>query len=424
MWDNLTNISIEKTLLKSIYSQPEILGDVTDILGTTNAHFYDDNNRATYKVLLQLYEAGKEINEYNVINKLAVEIGKTQATTHLVKLMSSFGTNQPIETAYQVVEQSVKRRIYLLGDRLRKQAVSTSSHLDILNEIDQELKNINQESTANSSKAVGKIVEQFYKSIQSKVNPLELTTFETGYKEFDKMLKGGFVGGQLIIIAGRPSMGKSMLTTNLALRMAQQDMPVVIFSLEMTQNELLMRIVNQYAEKDVIGDRDNLLDNEQFVNTMLDIHSLPLFIDDAGRLDLITLKTKARRLIKQHGIKAIFIDYLQLMTGPQHQSREREVAELSKGLKMLAKELEIPIICLAQLNRSVETRQSKIPALSDLRESGSIEQDADVVIFIHRKKYYDERADDQADIIFAKNRSAGLTGTVKLLFDNKSGAFR
>jgi replicative DNA helicase len=424
MWDNLNNVSIERILLKALYTQPESIYDVIDVLGSTPTHFLDDNNRAAYTALLKLYDLGKEFSDYNLVSELGEVVGRTQATTHLVKIMSAMPTTKPLEVAYSIVDQSAKRRIYLLGDSLKKKAVGNESHQDIIASVDTEIREITQEVTTHGAKSVASIVEQFYGSIQKKINPLELTMHSSGIQEFDTMLKGGFIGGQFIILAARPSMGKSMLATQIALSMARQQIPTAIFSLEMTQTELLLRLLNQNAERDVVGDRETLLGNEAIIDSMLDMHNIPLHIDDSGRLDLITLKTKARRLIKNEDVKMIFIDYLQLMTGPQNNSREREVAELSVGLKRLAKELDIPIMCLAQLNRDVEKRDKKIPALSDLRESGSIEQDADVVMFIHRKKYYDENSDDTAQVIFAKNRSTGLTGTIRMVYDKDCGIFR
>lgn len=424
MLDNISNVAIERTLLKALYTQPENIYTVTDVLGTTSNHFLDDNNRAAYEVLLKLYDQGKEFSEFNFITILGNKIGKAQANTHLVKILSAMPTTKPVDVAYSIIDQSAKRRIYMLGEMLRKKAASVESHQDILSDIDKEIREITQEATTHGAKSLSKIVENFYTSIQQKINPLEFTTFSTGIKEFDDVLKGGFVPGQFTVLAARPSMGKTMLATQLAMNFAKQNIACAIFSLEMTQNELMMRLINQMAGKDVVGSKEDILDNADMVNAMLDLHSLPIHIDDAGRLDLITLKTKARRLIKNENVKVIVIDYLQLMTGPQHQSREREVAELSKGLKSMAKELEVPIICLAQLNRGVEQRESKIPVLSDLRESGAIEQDADVVVFIHRKKYYDDSADNKAQIIFAKNRTAGITANVGLEYDKTCGLFK
>ena len=249
-------------------------------------------------------------------------------------------------------------------------------------------------------------------------------------------MTSGWQNSDLIIIAARPAMGKTAFVLSMAKNMAVDfNLPVAIFSLEMANVQLVKRLISNVADLPGEAIKSGKLSEEEWdrLNTRLrNVYSAPLYLDETPGLSITEMRTKARRLVREHGVKIIIIDYLQLMnaTGMKLGSREQEVSTISRSLKALAKELNIPIIALSQLNRSTETREDKRPVLSDLRESGAIEQDADMVCFIHRPEYYTKSDTDAegndirglAELIIAKHRS-GAVGTVKMRFVAKYARF-
>jgi replicative DNA helicase len=258
----------------------------------------------------------------------------------------------------------------------------------------------------------------------------------TGFDELDEMLSG-LQRGEMIILAARPSMGKTAFALNMAENMAAASNGVAFFSLEMGKQQLVQRILCAKGGVDGQKLRKNMLSREEWRRIMGACEGLknsPIFIDDTPGLTLLQMRSKARRMKEKHGIGAVVIDYLQLMSsGTRVESRQVEVSEISRGVKAMARELDVPVVCLSQLNRQAEGREGHRPRMSDLRESGSIEQDADVVMMLHREAYY-HKSDanwveanplkaNVAEVIVAKQRN-GPTGTVELLWDSSSTAFR
>ncbi|MCH7851764.1 MAG: replicative DNA helicase, partial [Candidatus Marinimicrobia bacterium] len=248
------------------------------------------------------------------------------------------------------------------------------------------------------------------------------TGLHTGFPALDD-LTTGFQPGDFIIIAARPSMGKTAIGLNMAHHAALVERcPVVFFSMEMSSDQLAQRLVSAHAAVEAQKIRLRLLSEEDHFKLQNACHAFedaPLFIDDTPGLSAMELRSKARRLRQRHGIQAVFVDYLQLMHAPKAESRQVEIATISRSLKSLARELEIPVIAMAQLNRMAEGRQDKRPFMSDLRESGAIEQDADVILLLHREEYYkpdDDEVKGKAELIIAKQRN-GPTGTVHLTFE-------
>ena len=262
-----------------------------------------------------------------------------------------------------------------------------------------------------------------------------LSGLQTGYTDLDKMTSG-WQNSDLIIIAARPAMGKTAFVLSMAKNMAIDfNTPIAIFTLEMANVQLVKRLISNVADLNGEQIKSGKLTPEEWdrLNSRLrNVYSAPLYLDETPGLSITELRTKARRLVRDRGVRMIMIDYLQLMTasGMKLGSREQEVSTISRSLKGLAKELNIPIIALSQLNRSTETREDKRPVLSDLRESGAIEQDADIVCFIHRPEYYTKSTEDEhgndirglAELIVAKHRS-GAVGDVKLRFVSKFARF-
>jgi replicative DNA helicase len=261
-----------------------------------------------------------------------------------------------------------------------------------------------------------------------------ITGLDTGYAQLNEMTSG-LQRGEMIIVAGRPSMGKTAFALNMAEHIAVvMNQPVAFFSLEMSKQQLAQRLLCSASGIDSHRVRRNMLsgqDYAQLANTVGRLSESPFYIDDTPGLSLLALRAKARRMAARHDIEAVFVDYMQLMNSPDSESRQQEVSMISRGIKALARELNVPVVCLSQLNRSPEGREDHRPRMSDLRESGSIEQDADVVMMLHREEYYhpdpewaEEHPDKKglAEIILAKQRN-GPTGTVSLHFNEKTTRF-
>jgi replicative DNA helicase len=270
---------------------------------------------------------------------------------------------------------------------------------------------------------MNELVKEAFKAIEKRFEEkTAITGVPTGFSEFDKMT-AGLQPSDLIIVAGRPSMGKTALALNMAQSAAvEQGKGVAVFSLEMAKEQLVMRMLCSQARIDASRMRGGFLkdsDWPKLAKAAGQLSQAPIYIDDTGAISILEMRAKCRRLQADKGLDLIMVDYLQLMRGSSSSdgSREREISEISRGLKALARELSVPVIALSQLNRSLEQRQDKRPMLSDLRESGAIEQDADVITFVYRDEYYNPESEDKglAEIIIGKQRN-GATGTVKLTF--------
>ncbi|HSI05027.1 MAG TPA: replicative DNA helicase, partial [Myxococcota bacterium] len=267
------------------------------------------------------------------------------------------------------------------------------------------------------------------KTIEKLYERKELVTgVPTGFQDLDKMT-AGFQPSDLIIIAGRPSMGKTAVALNIAQYAAvHQKVPALVFSLEMSKEALVMRMLCSEARIDSQRMRGGFLNSTDWPKLARAAGALaeaPMYLDDTGAISVLEMRAKARRLQAERGLGLIMVDYLQLMRGrTSNEGREREISEISRGLKALGKELKVPVIALSQLNRSLEQRQDKRPMLSDLRESGAIEQDADVICFVYRDEYYNPASPDKgvAEFIIGKQRN-GPTGTVRLRFFNEYTKF-
>ena len=287
---------------------------------------------------------------------------------------------------------------------------------------------IAESKTTRDAAELGELLQETYDKLQSDEGMR--TGIETGFGELDEMTNG-LQPGELIIVAARPSMGKTVLALNMAEYMsATSKQPCAVFSLEMSRQQLAQRLLCSRSGVDSHKLRRNMLGPDDFGKLALTVGELseaPLYIDDTPGLTLLGLRAKSRRLAAKHDIKAIFVDYLQLMSAPGSESRQQEVSNLSRGIKALARELNVPVICLSQLNRAAEQREGHRPRMSDLRESGSIEQDADVVMMLHREDYFHRGEEDYedtntAEVIMAKQRN-GPTGTVKLHFHGSTTRF-
>ncbi|MDE6321078.1 MAG: replicative DNA helicase, partial [Muribaculaceae bacterium] len=357
----------------------------------------------------------------------------------IADLTSRVASAAHVEFHARIVSQKhLARELISFAASIEGQAFDESNDVDdLLQEAEGKLFEISQRNIKRDVTQIDPILSQAVEQMQAAANRTSgLSGLETGYHDLDK-LTSGWQNSDLIIIAARPAMGKTAFVLSMAKNMAiNYNTPIAVFSLEMSKLQLVNRLISNVCEIDGQVIKSGQLTPNQWDMLMQRIkllYSAPMYIDDTPSLSIFELRTKARRLVREHGIKMIIIDYLQLMnaSGMKFGSREQEVSMISRSLKQLAKELNIPIIALSQLNRSVESRtDGKRPQLSDLRESGAIEQDADIVCFIHRPEYYirsdvDASGNDirgLAEFIVAKHRS-GSTDDVKLRFVHKYARF-
>lgn len=395
--------------------------------------FYFDDNKKIYNAIIKLYERNHGVDILTVSEFLNSEEG-SEDNDYIPKLMeiSTYVANSANFEDYLriVLEKFIKRKLIEASHEIIRNSIDEST--DALEEIDRaeaKIFSIAEKRMKKSYFSLRQLAKETYEIIEAtrKQDKLHSHSLYTGYNELDNIL-GGFHRSDLIIIAARPSMGKTAFAMSIARNMALlYKYPVAFFSLEMTANQLVVRLISSEARIDQNKIKKGIISHEEesrIVEAVGTIAELPIFIDDSPSLTVMEIRAKARRMKVEHNIKAVFIDYLQLINPPKAESREREISLISRALKQMAKELDIPVIALAQLNRDVEKRNDKRPMLSDLRESGSIEQDADVVMFVHRPEHYGIQYFDKekkystankAEIIVGKQRN-GPTDTVRLNF--------
>lgn len=427
---------LEEAVLGALMLERDALTDVIDILKVES--FYKEAHQRIYGAITQLFANSEPIDLLTVKNQLVTtgELEMAGGIQYLAELTQRVNSAANIEFhARIVVEHSLKRQLITVSSEIQKMAYEdTTDVFMLLDKIEQELFRISEANIRKNYADMGQIMRMALLELELKKDQKEgLTGVPTGFTALDRVTSG-FQKTELIIIAARPGMGKTALILS-ACRNAAVDhgQAVAFFSLEMSSIQLVNRLIS--AEAELESDKlrkGNLLPHEwaQLHAKIGKLTNAPIFIDDTPALSILELRAKARRLKAQHDIQMIVIDYLQLMSGDSGGkgmgNREQEIANISRSLKQLAKELDVPVIALSQLSRAVETRGGdKKPQLSDLRESGSIEQDADMVMFIYRPDYYgitqDEAGNSVAgigELIIAKNR-AGSLDTVQLRFIGK-----
>src|SRR6201986_2871253 len=427
-----TAVHAEMTILGGMLVEPVAIIDATMLLKTDD--FALDSHRKIYATMLHLVELGHGVDIVTVTDHLSKkkELDSVGGLPYLASLSEGLPRKLSIESYVRIVrDKSLMRQLLSVCDMGMIEASDQSREaLDVLNQVTSRLTEISEHAVTGGFSDIAGIVKDSFGSIDSLYAPgRAVTVLATHYIEFYKM-HSGLQDSELIIVAARPSMGKTAWAINIAQNCAVRDGKVVaVFSLEMSKESLLRRMLASEA----IGGSRKLQtgfipreDRGKLISALDRLMSSKLFIDDTPGIALAEMRAKARRLRQQEGtLDLIIIDYLQLMTGSagpsqrKFENRTQEVSSISRGLKALAKELSVPVVALSQLSRGSEQRTGdKKPLLSDLRESGSIEQDADVVAFIHREEYYDRENEDlkgKAEIIIAKQRN-GPTGSVHMAY--------
>jgi len=424
----------EEAVLGAILIEKEAISETLDLL--TQNSFYREQHQIIYKSLLKLFDAGQPIDILTATEQLRQDaaLDRIGGPAYITSLTARVASSAHIVYHAQIIQQKyLQRQIINVASRVLTRAYDASTDVkDLLDYNENELFKVTQGMIKKDTLQIGGYLkETIQKILDTSKSKSPFSGIPSGYEKLDK-ITSGWQPSDLIIIAARPSMGKTAFVISMAANMAiQQNKSVAIFSLEMSCSQLVDRLISGYAEIPLESLRNGKQFDKQLGKLYDCIHALetaPIYIDDTPALSVFELRAKCRRLKRKNNIDLVVVDYLQLMTagGDPRSNREQEVSQISRSLKSLAKELEVPVIALSQLNRSVESRAgSKRPQLSDLRESGAIEQDADVVAFIHRPEKYGILQDENgnslsgiAEIIMAKHRNGPL-GDITLKFIDK-----
>jgi len=428
------NLEAEQSLLGSLLIDKDAIIKIGDII--TANDFYSDHNKAIYDCMADLYNRREPIDILSLSNLLE-ERGKLKEVggrSYLINLSNSIpSSSHVIHYAKIIQKKATLRRLLTASAEITNLGYHEEGDLaKILDNAEQKLFNVSQKYLRQAFVPLNNLLTEAFERIDElHKNTGKLRGIPTDFTDLDNKL-AGLQKSNLVILAARPSMGKTSLALDFARNIAtKQKIPVGIFSLEMSKEELVDRMLCAAARVGLwelrtgkLSDKGENDDFSRIGMAMGKLSESPIYIDDSGTLNIMELRTKARRLQMEHNLGVIFVDYLQLMEGRSNENRTQEISEISRALKGLARELNIPIVALSQLSRAVELRNPPIPKLADLRESGSIEQDADVVMFIYRKKMYNkELSDNTAEVHISKHRN-GPTGTVNLYFDEKNASFK
>jgi replicative DNA helicase len=421
------NLEAERAVIGAILIDSASMFKVSDILQPD--FFYDTRHSTIYEFIAKLYAKGKSIDVITLTTELRKD-GKIQQSggaTYLTEVITSVPTSANVEEyALIIKEAAVRRKLITLGGKMDELARKEEQELnDILNEVEKGLFALSQDSGQSDFYNASTLLEmQMKRADEYAKNPDGLRGLPTGIKKVDEVL-GGLHKSDLIILAARPGVGKSAWGLDVLRHMAvNAKKSVAIFSLEMPAIQIIERMLSQQIRVDLWKLRMGKMvddDYQKYSEGAGKLADSKIFVDDTPGLNIMQLRSKARKLKLEHDLDIVMIDYLQLMQGSSRTSdnRVQEISEISRSLKILARELDIPVVALSQLNRAVENRQDRIPQLSDLRESGSIEQDADLVIFLGRDVATEEVDENnpefKVDVFIAKHRN-GATGRFKLKF--------
>jgi replicative DNA helicase len=424
---------------QDLHAEQSVLGSmlinkdaIADCLEAVKAHdFYRPAHELIFDAVLDLFGRGEPADAITVADELGKrgDLTRVGGQAYLHQLIQSVPTAANAGYYAEIVhERAVLRRLVEAGTRIVQMgyAQGEGDVDDIVNRAQAEVYSVAEKRGGEDYAVLADILDDTLTEIEAASGRTdEMIGVPTGFIELDE-LTHGLHPGQMIVIAARPAVGKSTIGIDIVRAAAiKHKMAAAVFSLEMSRTEITMRILSAEATIQLQDLRKGLKSQDQWnklARIMGKISDSPLFIDDSPNMSLMEIRAKARRLKQQHNLKLIVIDYLQLMTsGKKVESRQQEVAEFSRALKLLAKELEVPVIAISQLNRGPEQRTDKRPQMSDLRESGSIEQDADVVILLHRDRSDPER-DGEADVIVAKHRN-GPTKDIVLAFQGHYSRF-
>jgi replicative DNA helicase len=414
------SVEVEAGLLGAMLLDNGVIDVVLQYLSKDS--FYKTAHKELFQTILELHEKGQSV-DLLILKEELKRRGSLEQVGGLDCLMELEQTVIAVANAEYyaqlVRDNSIKRGLIEAGAKIQKEAYDSKEDLDdILDKSERLIFELAQRKFARETTHIADLISETFHILQ-KGEEGKLTGLSTGFKDLND-LTCGFQHSQLIVVAGRPSMGKTSFALNITEHVGvMEKMPVVFFSLEMSAQQLVQNMLCSWAKLNAHHVRKRGISTDEWTKLTMAasfITDAPIFIDDSPNLTLMEVRAKARRLKAQKGIKMVVVDYLQLLEPPRAENRQQEVSIISRGLKSLAMELEIPVIAVSQLNRAVEAREDRRPRMSDLRESGSIEQDADIVLLLHREGYYDPQKNPRlTEVIIAKQRN-GPTDTVKLTF--------
>ncbi|MES5819183.1 replicative DNA helicase [Streptomyces sp. RG80] len=425
------DLDAEQSVLGGMLLSKDAIADVVEVI--KGHDFYKPAHETIFQAILDVYAKGEPADPITIAAELTKrgEINKVGGASYLHTLVQTVPTAANAEYYAEIVhERAVLRRLVEAGTRITQMGYAADDDVDeIVNRAQAEIYAVTEQRTSEDYLPLGDIMEGALDEIEAIGSRTgEMTGVPTGFTDLDS-LTNGLHPGQMIVIAARPAMGKSTLALDFARAASiKNNLPSVIFSLEMGRNEIAMRLLSAEARVALHHMRSGTMTDEDWTRLarrMPEVSAAPLYIDDSPNLSMMEIRAKCRRLKQRNDIKLVIIDYLQLMqSGKRSESRQQEVSDMSRNLKLLAKELEVPVIALSQLNRGPEQRTDKKPQVSDLRESGSIEQDADMVILLHREDAYEKESPraGEADIIVGKHRN-GPTATITVAFQGHYSRF-
>ncbi len=425
------SIIAEKAIIGGVFLDSRILNSLIEIIVPND--FYVPANRILFQAFVDLYRASKPIDVNSLLIHLEAhgQLESSGGAVYLSEVAESYTSEESAKHYAEIVrDKSMQRDLIAASAKIIGESYSPAVIVDeLLNSSEQAIFSISERKSNKGFESIGALTEKIFQiATERKDQDTSITGIPTTYRLLDHMT-AGLQKQDLIILAARPGMGKTAFALNLAIRAAiHSNTSVAIFSLEMSALSLAERMIALWAKVELSNLKRGRLDDTDWVRLQEAATSLedaPIHIDDTAELNTLALRAKCRRLKAQHGLGLVIVDYLQLMRSSRTDSRELEISDISRNLKALAKELDIPVLALSQLNRKVEERSDKRPMLSDLRESGAIEQDADIIMFIHRE---DARQPDRslhtntAELIIGKHRN-GATGSLELAYLPQYTAF-
>lgn len=428
------NVEAERSVLGAIMIKPEALTEVQEQLQPND--FYREAYRVVYEDMLELSEKGEAVDVITLTEMLKKkdQLEKVGGVPMIMDLANAVPTAANVSFHAKIVKEKAElRRLIDAATEIAASAYEGNEDVEnIMDDAEKKILAVAGTQTGNGFEPIKSILLRTFDNISTiYANKGGLTGLASGFRDLDK-LTNGFQKSDLILIAARPSMGKTAFVLNIASYIGTHGGKVAFFSLEMSKEQLMQRMLASEGQIDSQKLRTGQMDSTEWNRLMGAADTMSrasIYIDDTPGITIMELRSKARRLKAEHGLDIVIIDYLQLMQGRQTRggdnSRQQEISEISRSLKALARELDVPVIALSQLSRSVESRQVKRPMLSDLRESGSLEQDADIVMFLYREDYYDQETDRKnvTEVIVAKHRN-GPIDTVEMYFAKEFTKFR
>ena len=425
------NLEAEQSVLGSVLLEPEALSRVLEVMAGDD--FYREAHRKIFSSMLDLFRKGTPVDLITLTEILQNkgQLDEIGGASYLTSLTDAIPSAIHVDVYARIIrEKSILRRLINRATEIASKGYSfTGDAEDLLDEAEKIIFEISEDKINPLVYPLSLVIKESMPDHRKFIDRKEMVTgVPSGFTQLDK-LTSGFQNSDLVIIAGRPSMGKTAFALNIARNAAvDYEVPVVVFSLEMSRQQLAIRMICSEAKVDSNKVRTGFFGDREWPKLTAaagHLSDAPIFIDDSPTMTVLQMRAKARRLKAEQGLGLVVIDYLQLMKGREgSERREQEISEISRSLKALAKELNIPVIALSQLNRRPEGRDDKKPVLADLRESGAIEQDADVICFIFREEMYDENSKHKgiAEILLRKHRN-GPTGSVPLKFFNEQTRF-